>query len=479
MLVTIPGKITIDSFFVEDSYFADAFKGALMKYGHMVLSTACGSVSFSCQGTAADSSGTCYLIPHQDLASELSCCFNPSCSPQTFYLKHALARNNYGTGCNHTYIYYSPYGPFLFSAYIKGRTVETAQTQWSVSADTICSNICSISLNVITKYGVPPYTVTHPWATGSAQYGTAIGSCNSSGSHIIALTIPNCPTTCGTNIALSIPPPIIYDVCGDTVTGLSPKSIIVKPVPVATANTVSVCSGDNLSIPVSSCITGSTFHWTGSNGTSNNGNIFDNVVNSGATPIIIHYFIIPSANGCVGPIAKDSAQINPLPLINAGAGDTIEAGVSAQLNATGGLTYLWSPSTGLSCTNCPNPTVATAITTSYYLFGTNEQGCSGNDTVTIFVTQGGEVLYIPNSFSPNDNYINELFCVYGTSIKTIDIKIYDRWGELVFHSTDIKQGWDGKLRGKNVEGGVYVYAVNCEWLSGASAYRNGIVTVLR
>jgi gliding motility-associated-like protein len=483
MLVTIPAGITITKFIVEDSYFADAIQGALMEYGHMVLSTVCGSVSFSCQGTAADSSGTCYLVPNTDLSSSLSCCFSPSCSVQTFYLTHALARDNYGPGCNQTYIYYSPVNPTglttTFSAFIIGKTVETAQTQWSVSPTTVCSDSCTLFLHVTTNYGVPPYTITHPWATGSAQYGTAVGSCNSTGTKIIALTIPNCPSSCGTNPTLTIPPPVIVDVCGDTVKLLSSKSISVNPVPIATASTTSICSGSNLNIPVSSCVTGSSFNWTGSDGSSGTGDINDNVSNTGSNPIVITYSIIPTANGCAGPLMKDSAEINPLPIINGGAGDTIAAGSSAQLNAGGGLTYLWSPTSGLSCSNCFNPLAAPVISTSYTVTGTDEHGCSNYDTVTVFVTQGSEVLYIPNSFTPNDNFLNDLFCVYGTSIKTIDIKIYDRWGELIFHTNDIKQGWDGKFRGTDVEGGVYVYSVNCEWLSGTTAYRNGIVTVLR
>ena len=174
-----------------------------------------------------------------------------------------------------------------------------------------------------------------------------------------------------------------------------------------------------------------------------------------------------------------AAEIDTLPVINAGLNDTIEPGISTQLNAIGGLTYLWSPTSGLSCADCPDPLATPVITTSYYVTGTNESGCSDGDTIEISVTQGGEVLYIPNSFSPNDNKLNDLFYAYGTSIKTFDLQIYDRWGELIFRTNDLKLGWDGKYKGKMVEGGVYVYTVNCEWMSGAGVYRNGIVTVLR
>lgn len=481
MLITIPGGITISQFIVEDSYFADALSSpaALMTHGRMALATVCGAVTFSCQGTTADSSGTCYLVPNTDLKANLACCFTSSCAVQTFYLTHGLARDSYGPGCNQDYIYYSPLGNWPFSAFIVGKTVETAQAQWSVFPTTVCSDSCTVFLKVNTNHGVPPYTITHPWATGSYQYGSSPDGCTSTGSDTIALTIPGCPTTCGTTPTLSIPAPFIIDVCGDSVTGLSAKTITIKPVPVATAGPVSVCSGSPFNIPVSSCVAGSSFTWTGSNGTSGTGNISDNVLNTGPSAITINYSVIPTASGCIGPPISVSAEIDTLPIINGGLNDTIEPGISTQLNAIGGLTYLWTPTSGLSCADCADPLATPVITTAYYVTGTNESGCSGGDTVEISVTQGGEVLYIPNSFSPNDNKLNDLFYAYGTSIKIFDLQIYDRWGELIFRTNDIKFGWDGKFKGEMVEGGVYVYTVNCEWLSGVGVYRNGIVTVFR
>lgn len=488
MLVTIPADITITSFIVEDSYFADLFATPTptLPDGIMMLSTVCGSVTFSCTNQSSPLPGTCYLVPGQDLKLFLACCFTPSCSDQTFYLTHGLARSNLGPGCNQTYIYYSPvsllppYPTTTFSAYIVGNTVETTQVEWSVTPTSLCSDICTVTLGVTTDYGVPPYTITHPWATGSSTYGTASGSCNSSGTAIIPLTLPNCPTTCGANSILSIPPPIIVDACGTAVSGLSPKTISIKPVPVATANVTTVCSQSPLSIAVSSCVAGSSFQWSGNNGSSGTGNINDVILNPGTAPIIVDYSVVPTANGCVGLSVSVSAEINPLPLISGDVvTDTIDPGVETQLNASGGLTYQWSPTNALTCSDCPDPLAAPIASTDYYVTGTNEYGCSAKDTLSVYVNQKDEVLYIPNSFSPNENDLNDLFCVYGYSIKKIDIQIYDRWGQLVFQTSDMQQGWDGKHKGVNVEAGIYVYAVSCEWMSGEHARRNGIVTVLR
>lgn len=488
ILVTIPANITITKFIVEDSYFADLFATppAALQNGIMSLTTVCGTVNFSCNDTNSTLPGTCYLIPNQDLKTNLACCFSPSCSDQTFYLKHGLARTNLGPNCNQTYIYYSPvsllppYPTTTFSAFIVGNTVESTQAEWSVFPSTICSDICTVSLKITTNYGVPPYTITHPWATGSDQYGTSVGACNSTGSDTITLNIPGCPTTCGTSTGLSVPPPVIVDVCGNVVTGLSPKSITINPVPVATATSVSICTGNPVNIPVTSCVPGSTFAWTGSNGSNGTGDINDTELNPGQGVVTINYAVIPSAHGCVGQAINISADINPLPIIIGEPHDTtIESGESIQLNAFGGVSYVWSPSDGLSCTNCASPSGLPFITNFYYVNGINQYGCSSSDTVNIIVTQKNEVLYIPNSFTPNHDRLDDLFYTYGTGIKKIDIQIYDRWGEMLFRTSDMTQGWDGKFRGKEVELGVYAYSVHCEFFSGKKIYRNGIVNVVK
>ena len=100
------------------------------------------------------------------------------------------------------------------------------------------------------------------------------------------------------------------------------------------------------------------------------------------------------------------------------------------------------------------------------------------DTVTVNVIQGDDELYIPNSFTPNGNGLNDFFYVFGFNILNINILIYDRWGELVYHGTDQYKGWDGKFHGHPVEAGVYVYKVDCEFYSTNWAHRTGIVTVL-
>ncbi|MGB3946887.1 MAG: gliding motility-associated C-terminal domain-containing protein [Bacteroidia bacterium] len=482
MPITIPAGITITGFIVEDSYFADALSSpaALMKHGKMKLATACGAVTFTCQGTTSDSSGTCYLVPNTDLKDNLACCFTPSCTDQTFYLTHGLGRDNYGPGCNQTYIYYSPFSNWPFSAYIVGKTVETTQAQWSVFPTTVCSDSCIIYIKATTRHGVPPYTISHPWAQTSSTYGVATDGCTVEGQDTIAIAIPGCPSTCGTNLTLDIPPPVIVDACNAAVTGLTSKSISIKPVPVATLVASDVCSGELFTASPTSCVTGSTFQWQGSSGGSGTGDVSEVLENLGSTVYIETYTVTPTANGCQGDEVIVAINVNPLPEVVLGnLADTTDAGVAVQLSASGASTYVWSPAVGLLCSDCDSTLASPTITTAYYVTGYNQFGCSDTDTVEIVVNQGTESLYIPNSFSPNSNELNDFFMVKGSAIKNIDIKIFNRWGELVYETKDLSQGWDGKYKGVELPKGVYSYSITCEWLSGDQTRRLGKLTLIR
>lgn len=479
ILVTIPANITITAFIVEDSYFADVFAGAWYSQGALHFITPCGIAGdYSVASPQGDSSGYCYLLPGTDLKSLLACCFVPSCNIQTFYLAHYLGRTNwYGPGCNQNSIYYSPVSPWPFSAYMVGHSIETTQNQWSIFPTTVCSDSCTVYLKVLTNYGVPPYTISHPWATGNDNYG-AWGSCLSVGKDTIALTIPGCPYVCGNTQVIAVPSPTIIDVCGNAVTGLTTKNITIKPVPDVIATDDTVCVGNLVTIAVSSCVPTATYSWTGSNGSSGIGNIVDTATNFGATSISVTYTVLVTASGCFGAAQTVSAEIAPLPVVFAGSDTIIIAGSSVQLNAQGASTYTWNPSFTLNCATCVNPIALPILSTIYTVTGANQYGCINSDDVSVTVIPSDEVLYIPNAFTPNGNGLNETFNIYGTGIKSIDLQIFDRWGELLFHSTDLNIGWDGKYKDKQVADGVYVYKVDCEFISNEIAYRVGKVVKL-
>ncbi len=88
--------------------------------------------------------------------------------------------------------------------------------------------------------------------------------------------------------------------------------------------------------------------------------------------------------------------------------------------------------------------------------------------------------HIPQAFSPNaDGHNDWLFVIAGVDIASFDWKIYNRWGELMFSSTDPNVGWDGKFNGELVNAGVYTYTLKVNFVDGNQENRSGNVTVVR
>ena len=86
----------------------------------------------------------------------------------------------------------------------------------------------------------------------------------------------------------------------------------------------------------------------------------------------------------------------------------------------------------------------------------NEYGCFDTISKPIFIKE--YTIYIPNAFTPKG--LNKVFTPKGIGIKEYKLQIFSRWGELLFTSFDINDGWDGTFRNNNVQIGVYKYKLN-------------------
>lgn len=168
-------------------------------------------------------------------------------------------------------------------------------------------------------------------------------------------------------------------------------------------------------------------------------------------------------NGCVNT-DEVSVTVDLLPEVIASADpysiDTY-LGETTQLSVeTGGVSFLWTPSEGLSSTTIENPIANPSDTTIYIVTVTDENGCVNTDTVK--VNAMGEVTVdIPNAFSPNGDGVNDYFYpIFQGSGKIINYMIYNRWGELVYEGSHGDSGWDGTFKGKPSDIGSYVIIVN-------------------
>ncbi len=198
-----------------------------------------------------------------------------------------------------------------------------------------------------------------------------------------------------------------------------------------------------------------------------------------------YIFVTASAsNGCV---VEDSILISVSAigegLVNASASEIlIPAGASTNLiGQPSGLSYQWSPTVGVTNPSMQS-TSATVESTTIYTLSVSDGICTKTDTVLVKVFTfvcGEPFIYIPNAFSPNGDKENDVLFVRGQLIEGMIFRVFDRWGEMVFESTDRNFGWDGTFRGKAMDPDVYDYYLKVTCIDGIESIIKGNVTLLK
>ena len=140
--------------------------------------------------------------------------------------------------------------------------------------------------------------------------------------------------------------------------------------------------------------------------------------------------------------------------------------------------FLWSPDSTLSCNTCLKPTAVPTLTTSYILIYKNSTGCVTRDTIKVEVKPNYEV-FIPTGFSPNGDNQNDVFYARGPFIRSVNMKIWDRIGGLIFESPYANYGWDGTKDYKDVNTAIYIYYITVEFLDGVVKEFKGNITLSR
>jgi hypothetical protein len=256
--------------------------------------------------------GTAYLEGF-DMQNPLMCCFNQSCTESSFYLRMHLGRYIPEGDCNYTYVYYSPITQWPFKAYAEGHTVESHGPQWTVSGTSVCSNQCEFEGTIRVRYGVPPFTVTHPWMEGEVVLGEPNGCSNVQDIEQIPLTWPGCPVFCPDFDEMEVMPPTVIDACGVAIENLPFETLNIKPSPnVVFPEPVEVCSNSTEVIPLSSCEPGSSFYWSGE-GSSGTGNMQILATNTTDEIQIVNYEVYSSNDGCESDTIQVPVYVMPSP----------------------------------------------------------------------------------------------------------------------------------------------------------------------
>lgn len=198
---------------------------------------------------------------------------------------------------------------------------------------------------------------------------------------------------------------------------------------------------------------------------------------------------IKDANGCRDSVFATLTQPPPLIVLASPADTTIDLGYAfrvSTLTAPAGrpVDFQWAPPLGLSCTDCAEPDITGISDQLYIIKITDETGCMAFDTVLVKVNKKRPV-YFPNIFGPDRPYPNDHFTGFsGPAAETITLlRIYDRWGSLVFETRDIplndpNAGWNGLVKGQAVTG-VFAYYAFVRFVDQEELQYQGDVTVFR
>lgn len=179
---------------------------------------------------------------------------------------------------------------------------------------------------------------------------------------------------------------------------------------------------------------------------------------------------------------KDTAYVfidhYPEPSIKANRDYYGFVGDDIQLNATTNVpgNFTWSPTEFLSCVSCSSPISTPNESIDYIVYFVDENNCKAQDTTSI-IFEG--IVYVPNTFTPDDNEFNPKFKVKGGNIASFEMQIFNRWGKLIYEFTDFFDAWDGTYKGVKCKDGTYIWKMKYRDIEDNLVNKAGHINLLR
>jgi len=251
----------------------------------------------------------------------------------------------------------------------------------------------------------------------------------------------------------------------------------VNPAPIPNAGPdVEICYGQDYTLQGSG---GVQYIWTPPSTLSNGA--LPNPLSIPPQTITYSLSVIDS-NGC-GSLIKDQVVVTVTPpiIVKTNPSDTVVfSGDKFQLQASSGATsYSWSPGVGLSNPFIANPVLSVSSDVTYHIIATTPAGCRGDGKLTVKVFKGPEI-YMPTGFTPNGDGKNDKFKPFTVGITNLNyFRVYNRWGQLIFSTAKLNDGWDGKVTGTEQPSSTYVWMVQGVARDGKVITKKGTVTLIR
>jgi gliding motility-associated-like protein len=255
--------------------------------------------------------------------------------------------------------------------------------------------------------------------------------------------------------------------------------VTVSPYPIAAAgNDVTICYGTR--VQLNGTTNGTSYLWSPAASLIN-----PNTLNpiAGPTKTTMYIFSATNTVGCLK--AKTDTVIvtvTPTILANAGRDTAVVAGQPLQLEATGGTSYVWSPATGLNNTLISNPisTLDTKFDSIIYTVRVSIGSCYADDQVKVRIYKSAPDILVPTGFTPNGDGKNDVSRPALLGITRLNyFSIYNRWGQLLFTTSEENKGWDGNFGGLPQPSGAYVYQASGVDFLGNVIFRKGTVVLIR
>ncbi|MCW3110938.1 MAG: hypothetical protein JWQ09_5444 [Segetibacter sp.] len=295
-------------------------------------------------------------------------------------------------------------------------------------------------------------------------------------------------TACANPVASPVDTSVYYEVTGTNAitTCQNTDSVqvkVVQPFKITSIPNDTLCVGETAKLWVTGA---DNYTWSPATGLSNT-----NVANPVASPGTTTLYTVTGHDyhNCFTDVAYVPITVYPIPVFNIIEDNvTIAVGNSVTLKTTSSrdvTNWQWFPATGLSCSNCLEPVATPSNTIVYKATVTNGGGCRAEDRVTINVFCNNGNIFIPNTFSPNNDGSNDVFFPRGKGIAGVkNLQIFNRWGTIVFQKSnfainDSRSGWNGMYNGKPLDADVFVYHIEVTCETGQVFSYKGDITLIR
>ncbi|SEW34405.1 PKD domain-containing protein [Chitinophaga arvensicola] len=258
---------------------------------------------------------------------------------------------------------------------------------------------------------------------------------------------------------------------------------VVQPFTVKATPDTALCLGDKLPLWVTGA---DSYQWEGPGLDNTSSAVPTATLNNAGT--YVYKVTGYDKDGCFSENTSLQVQLHPRPTVSLGADMQAMASVPVTLGGAVSndvVRWTWSPAEYLDCSSCRSVQATPNITTRYLLEVENRFGCKASDDIVIHITCSQGAVFMPNAFTPNNDGQNEYCYPKGRGVKEIEyLRIYDRWGTLVFENRHFPinvpgSGWDGKNRGQVAPIGTYIYSLKTICESGESFEFKGNITLIR